>query len=158
VEQFLSSSEFPPSKTPRSKTGLKGPRSSKPVRASKTQSAPTLPTATIEDPVAEKAPVSHEVSKLEAGDLGLSLDIGELVFARCTGHPWWPGMVVRIPTPNDPERYQIMFFDVDKTTTAFVKRNRIKTFARCPEDEKKTKMTPKQVSIGLARPWHSVGY
>ena len=71
--------------------------------------------------------------------------LGELVIARCTGYPWWPGMIMRIPTRMDPEKYQVMFFDDTSTSLAFVRQHQIKAFVKsCPN---KPKATAKQVSL-----------
>ena len=137
MEQFLSSSDQKPIKSVKSQRAIK---TYKPFKA---MTVPATHTALMEATKAPKVSEYGEVCKSEYNDL--SYGLGELVFARCTGHPWWPGMVVRIPTATDSDKYQIMFFEDDKTTTAFVKQTRIKTFARSPDEDKKVKMTPKQV-------------
>jgi hypothetical protein len=71
--------------------------------------------------------------------------LGELVIARCTGYPWWPGMIVQIPTRMDPEKYRVMFFDDTSTSLSFVRQHQIKAFVKnCSLSNQKA--TAKQVS------------
>ena len=52
--------------------------------------------------------------------------IGGLVLARCAGHPWWPGMILKCPGKTGPNRmYDVMFFDDNKTTTGSVTEDKV---------------------------------
>ena len=52
--------------------------------------------------------------------------IGGLVLARCAGHPWWPGMILKCPGKTGPNRmYDVMFFDDKKTTTGSVTEDKV---------------------------------
>ena len=38
----------------------------------------------------------------------------EIVWAKCTGHPWWPAKIVKITVyPNDTTIYKVFFYASD---------------------------------------------
>jgi hypothetical protein len=52
---------------------------------------------------------------------------GDLVLARFRGYPWWPGMILNHPS-DLVSKFEVLFFDTNKTTTAFVARDNVKSY------------------------------
>jgi len=73
---------------------------------------------------------------------------GELVIARCTGHPWWPGMIRKVTEQNSssrPFRYDVMFLDDKKMSTATVPEEQIKAYVKNTDPKKLQKVKRSQV-------------
>lgn len=34
----------------------------------------------------------------------------DIIWAKVTGHPWWPGMITEDPTPHSIHLYRVDFF------------------------------------------------
>ena len=78
---------------------------------------------------------------------------GDLVMAKCTGYPWWPGMILGCQT-LETSHYRVLYFNASKTTTAIVAGDKVKSYDEF--DDYFSSFGKKKISWREVRP--SIGY
>jgi len=77
---------------------------------------------------------------------------GELIQARMTGFPWWPG-IVRSFNPRT-RRYQILFFGSNETERAWMKPKDVEVYDFEKESAAGVKVPTKlKARLGVAQSW-----